>query len=74
MNTTLLIVMLFTSILIGLFGLIAFFWGLKTGQFDDEKKFTQGVLFDSTDDLNQAIAQQEKYKLLKKELQNGKDL
>ncbi|RDU73967.1 cbb3-type cytochrome oxidase assembly protein CcoS [Helicobacter anseris] len=74
MNTTLLIVMLFTSILIGLFGLIAFLWGLKTGQFDDEKKFTQGVLFDSTDDLNQAIAQQEKYKLLKKELQNGKDL
>lgn len=74
MNTTLLIVMLFTSILIGLFGLVAFLWGLKTGQFDDEKKFTQGVLFDSTDDLNQAIAQQEKYKLLKKELQNGKDL
>lgn len=74
MNTTLLIVMLFTSILIGLFGLIAFLWGLKTGQFDDEKKFTQGVLFDNTDDLNQAIMEQEKHKLLKKELQNGKDL
>lgn len=74
MNTTLLIVMLFTSILIGLFGCIAFLWGLKTGQFDDEKKITQGVLFDSPEDLNQAIIQQRKKEILKKEKNNGKDL
>ena len=60
MSTTLLVVMLFVSLLIGLLGLIAFLWGLKTGQFDDEKKFTQGVLFDSPHDLNQAIMRERK--------------
>ena len=35
MNTTMVAVMLATSIVIGLIGLIAFLWGLKSGQFDD---------------------------------------
>ena len=47
-------VMLGVSLLIGLLGLIAFIWGLRTGQFDDEKKFTQGLLMDSVDELNDA--------------------
>ncbi|MCE3037010.1 cbb3-type cytochrome oxidase assembly protein CcoS [Helicobacter sp. faydin-H20] len=68
MNTTLLIVMLFVSLLIGLMGLIVFLWGLKTGQFDDEKKMTQSiVLFDGTEELNQAIQREKKQQNFRKE-------
>ncbi|CBG39893.1 Putative Cation transport subunit for cbb3-type oxidase [Helicobacter mustelae 12198] len=65
--------MLFVSLLIGLLGFLVFLWGLKTGQFDDEKKMLQGiVLFDSTEDLNQAIKQEQKNKNGKEK--NGKNL
>lgn len=37
MNTGMVAIMLATSIIIGLLGLISFIWGLKNGQFDDEK-------------------------------------
>ena len=76
MNTTLLITMLFVSILIGLFGLIAFLWGLKTGQFDDEKKFTHGVLFDGPEALKEAIKKQEKKQILEriKQMENIYDI
>ncbi|WP_095271993.1 cbb3-type cytochrome oxidase assembly protein CcoS [Helicobacter sp. 13S00477-4] len=65
MNTSVLIVMLVVSIMIGFLGLLAFLWGLKTGQFDDEKKMTQGVLFDGIDDLNEAALREEKQKIFK---------
>ncbi len=74
MNTTLLITMLFVSILIGLFGLIAFLWGLKSGQFEDEKKFTHGALFDSPEALNLAAKNERKKQTLKKEKEDGKYL
>ena len=51
MNTTMVAVMLATSLVIGLIGLVAFLCGLKNGQFDDENKMMQGVLFDSVEDL-----------------------
>ena len=54
MNSGMIAVMLGVSLLIGLLGLIAFIWGLRSGQFDDEKKFTQGLLMDSVDELNDA--------------------
>ena len=54
MNITMVGVMLVTSLIIGLLGLIAFLWGLKNGQFDDEKKMMQGVLFDNEEDLRRA--------------------
>ena len=54
MNSGMIAVMLGVSLLIGLLGLIAFIWGLRTGQFDDEKKFTQGLLIDGVDELNDA--------------------
>ena len=54
MNITMVGVMLATSLVIGLLGLIAFLWGLKNGQFDDEKKMMQGILFDSEEDLRHA--------------------
>lgn len=62
MNTTMVAVMLTTSIVIGLIGLVAFLWGLKSGQFDDEKKMMQGVLFDSEEDLRLAARDKSKNK------------
>ncbi|MDR2034619.1 MAG: cbb3-type cytochrome oxidase assembly protein CcoS [Helicobacteraceae bacterium] len=61
-TTIALIMTLFISILLGLIGLVAFLWGLKSGQFDDEKRFTHGALFDSEEELNAARDQEEKLK------------
>lgn len=52
MSSWVIILMLGVSIFMGLLGLIAFLWGLRSGQFDDKDKMMQGVLFDSVDDLN----------------------
>ena len=40
-------------------------WAVKGGQFDDGKKQMNGLLFDSTDDLNDAINKEKKIKELK---------
>jgi cbb3-type cytochrome oxidase maturation protein len=37
-------------------------WGAKTGQFEDGEKQNSGLLFDSPDDLNDAIAREKKLK------------
>ncbi len=42
-----------------------FIWAMKQGQFDDSKKMMDGLLFDSVDDLNDAINQEQKVKELK---------
>ncbi|RVZ28326.1 cbb3-type cytochrome oxidase assembly protein CcoS [Helicobacter pylori] len=62
MNTEILTVMLVVSVLMGLVGLIAFLWGVKSGQFDDEKRMLESVLYDSTSDLNEAILQEKRQK------------
>jgi cbb3-type cytochrome oxidase maturation protein len=69
-TTYALILTLFVSILLGLIGLIAFLWGLRSGQFDDEERFTHGALFDSQEDLNDARDREER---LKSALAVGKD-
>jgi len=43
-----------------------FIWGVKQGQFDDGKKMMNGLLNDSTEDLQSAIKRDEKVKELKK--------
>ncbi|GAA8709379.1 cbb3-type cytochrome oxidase assembly protein CcoS [Helicobacter pylori] len=60
MNTEILTIMLVVSVLMGLIGLIAFLWGVKSGQFDDEKRMLESVLYDSTSDLNEAISQEKR--------------
>ncbi|UOS18941.1 cbb3-type cytochrome oxidase assembly protein CcoS [Helicobacter pylori] len=60
MNTEILTIMLVVSLLMGLIGLIAFLWGVKSGQFDDEKRMLESVLYDSTSDLNEAILQEKR--------------
>jgi cbb3-type cytochrome oxidase maturation protein len=42
-----------------------FIWGAKQGQFDDGKKMMNGLLNDSTEDLQAAIKRDEKVKELK---------
>lgn len=62
MNTEIIALMLGVSLVLGLFGLLAFIWGLKNGQFDDANKMMQGVLFDSVEDLNLAAKAEKKHK------------
>lgn len=42
-----------------------FIWGVKQGQFDDGKKMMNGLLNDSTDELQAAVKKDEKVKKLK---------
>lgn len=42
-----------------------FIWGAKQGQFDDSKKMMNGLLNDSTEDLQDAFRKDEKVKKLK---------
>jgi len=42
-----------------------FIWGAKQGQFDDGKKMMNGLLNDSTEDLQAAVKRDEKVKELK---------
>ncbi|GAA9172932.1 cbb3-type cytochrome oxidase assembly protein CcoS [Helicobacter pylori] len=60
MNTEILTIMLVVSVLMGSIGLIAFLWGVKSGQFDDEKRMLESVLYDSTSDLNEAVLQEKR--------------
>ena len=44
-----------------------FIWAVKQGQFDDGKKMMNGLLFDSTEDLQDAVRKEEKIKELKEQ-------
>lgn len=49
-----------------------FIWGAKGGQFDDTKKMMDGLLFDSQDDLNDAINREKRVKESFKQKDNEK--
>jgi len=59
MNDTLLM-MLIVGLVVSFAILGVFIWGAKTGQFDDSDKMMDGLLFDSTEDLNDAVKKEEK--------------
>ncbi len=65
MNSSLLAVMLGASLFLGGIALVAFIWGLKSGQFDDKEKWLNAVKFDNEDDLQSAIEAEEKKDKLK---------
>ncbi|MGM0532894.1 MAG: cbb3-type cytochrome oxidase assembly protein CcoS [Campylobacterota bacterium] len=67
MDSITLVLMISVSLFLGGLGLIAFVWGLKTGQFDDKDKMMQGVLFDGEEELNDAAHKQQKEKTKKKD-------
>ena len=47
--------MLIVGLIISAGMLLLFVWAAKSGQFDDSKKMVNGLLFDSVEDLNDAI-------------------
>lgn len=63
-----LFMMLIVGLIISFAVLGLFIWGAKGGQFDDSERMMGGLLFDSEEDLNDAIKKEEK----KKEHQNIK--
>ena len=58
--------MLGASLFLGGIALIAFLWGIKTGQFDDANRMMNQVQFDDESELNDASDQQKKRDALKK--------
>jgi len=61
---------LIVGILISFLLLGIFIWAVRGGQFDDSKKMMDGLLFDSTEDLQDAIKKEEKVKKLKEQKQH----
>ena len=60
MDSNILTLMLGISTFLGALGLGALLWGLKTGQFDDQRRFLDSVHYDNEDDLNDAVQMQKK--------------
>ena len=62
---------LFFMLIVGIIisaGLLMFFvWAAKSGQFDDSNKIVNGLLFDSVEDLNDAINKEKSLKAAKAE-------
>ena len=59
--------MLIVGIIISAGMLFLFIWAAKSGQFDDSNKMVNGLLFDSVEDLNDAIKKEKKIKDAKEE-------
>lgn len=62
MSSWVVMLMLGVSLCMGFLGLVAFLWGLRSGQFDDKEKMMRGVLFDNVGDLNNMAKQDKKDK------------
>lgn len=58
--------MLGASLFLGAVALVAFLWGIKNGQFDDEKKMMNAVMQDDENELNDAAEQERKKEALRK--------
>ena len=68
MDNWVIAMMLGASLFLGAIALIAFMWGIKNGQFDDEEKYLNAVKFDNEEDLNSAAdLERKKEKLRKKD-------
>ena len=59
--------MLIVGIIISAGMLFLFIWASKYEKFDDSNKMVNGLLFDSVDDLNDAIKKEKKIKDAKEE-------
>ena len=67
MSSQIVAMMLGVSLFLGGIALLAFLWGLKSGQFDDEEKFLNAAKFDNEEDLQRAVEmEKKKEELLKK--------
>jgi len=66
MDNWIIVMMLSGSLFLGGIALIAFMWGVKNGQFDDEEKYLNATKFDNVEDLQDAVEKEKKLKELKK--------
>jgi len=66
MDSWVISMMLGGSLFLGGVALIAFLWGIKTGQFDDSNRMMNLVQYDDENELNDAADQQKKKDALKK--------
>ena len=66
MNNSILWVELVVGIIVSFTLLGIFIWAVRQGQFDDSKKMMDGLLFDSPEDLQDAINKEKKVEELKK--------
>jgi cbb3-type cytochrome oxidase maturation protein len=66
MDSWVIAMMLGASLVLGGIALIAFLWGIKSGQFDDKEKFLNAALFDDETELNDAVDQERKKRTLQK--------
>ncbi|DAB33112.1 MAG TPA: cbb3-type cytochrome oxidase assembly protein CcoS [Sulfurospirillum sp. UBA11407] len=72
MDNWVIAMMLTVSTILGALGLWALLWGLKSGQFDDSKKFLDGAQFDSEEALQDALELEKKKKeILEKKRKDG---
>jgi len=72
MSENIVILMIGVSTFLGLIGLIALLWGVKTGQFDDQSKFIDATRFDNEEDLRDAVMMEEKRKNRKRKKEKEK--
>ena len=73
MDESIVILMISVSTFLGAIGLFALIWAVKTGQFDDHKKFTDATRFDNEEDLQAAVALEEKKRIHKEDIDARKD-
>ena len=66
MSSMILAMMIGASLLVGGIVLFAMLWGLKSGQFDEESRFLNATMFDSEDELKDAIIMEKRRKKGKK--------
>ncbi len=59
--------MLIVGLIISAGMLFLFIWAAKSGQFDDASRMTNGMLFDSVEDLNDAIKKEDSIKEAKRQ-------
>jgi cbb3-type cytochrome oxidase maturation protein len=72
MDDNTLMLMLFGSLMLGAMGVTAFIWGLRSGQFDDEKKYMQGLLYDGEEELREAVEKERRIEEAKKKASEDK--
>ena len=65
--------MLIVGLIISAGMLLLFVWAAKSGQFDDASKMTNGMLFDSVEDLNDAIKKENSIKESKQNKKKGEE-
>jgi len=68
MSEDIVILMIGVSTFLGAIGLGALLWAVKTGQFDDHRKFTDAVRHDNKEDLQDAAMMQAKKKAHKEKI------